>query len=564
MRRWLSFILVFALAVGGTGFTSWHLFKAETRQIETDFQRNIALRASQLNNELVKLRATMRYWRKFYETSDSSIQPEQFRSIARDVLKSYPSLQAVGWAPLVSKEQRAAYEAPLRNLNPNFTIFTLRSHMNKLKADKMIDVSNPGAFDPALLFAPSSEQPLYFPITVIEPKERLGFLVGLDIGSVNVIAVSAQVKHARDSGSADIVALPGLLSPFSPNNEPILVALAPTYLHAGASGPKGRNDLQGFIATIFSVGELVFNASLADKPQDIGIELIDRTGDEGLKTLYRYGPEIESRMTYTHPIVNVLGRRWEMVASPSDSFIDSRRTLVPYLVLIGGTLFTALFLLYSNLMQRQTEMVQTEVDNRTSELQRANSELNTLNEKLKHLSRIDSLTDVANRRFFNETFQNEWKRAYRERMPLTLLMIDVDHFKEYNDEYGHLRGDESLQQVAKVLKDVFKRSVDLVARYGGEEFAVILPNCSSEARDVAEHCRKAIEGLNIPHQKSLIADHITVSIGMSYVIPTESLSPEELLNNADKALYAAKDKGRNRVVYIASASQENDRLRSGA
>jgi diguanylate cyclase (GGDEF)-like protein len=245
-----------------------------------------------------------------------------------------------------------------------------------------------------------------------------------------------------------------------------------------------------------------------------------------------------------------------MVASPSDAYIESRRTLVPYFTMIGGVFFTGLFLLYSNLTQRQTELVQAEVDTRTRELR-------TANDKLEELSRIDSLTEVANRRYFNETLLAEWRRGAREKRSLALLMIDVDFFKRFNDHYGHLQGDECLLEVAQALMSAVRRGGDLVARYGGEEFAVVLPNAGEEAMTVAERCRAAVEALNITHVQSGDIGHVTVSIGMSSVIPNASIEPEDLLDSADKALYSAKNGGRNRLNYKPCSARSIDATPAG-
>lgn len=541
MRQLTTLIMFCALVLGGTGSVAWYLYNVETKQIEADFQRDITRRVSQLDNELVKLRATLSYWRKFYETSQGTIQPEQFRNIALDVLQTYPSLQLIGWAPIVPKEYRAAFEKPFKRFNPQFSIFTIRPERNTEEVTAR-DVASPQAFDPRKYFMPAGDQPVYLPMAVLEPQKTAGMLTGLDMSSVNSFSVSKHVARTRDSGSGEIVTLPALPSPFSPRHEPIMVALVPVYAGDANSPAARRNTLQGFIATIFSLEELVRISSMADQPKDISVQLIDMTGDGGTKVLYRYGEPIKRRMAYERSVVDVLGRKWVMVASPSDSYIETRRTLVPYFTMIGGVFFTGLFLLYSNLTQRQTEMVQAEVDSRTRELR-------TANDKLEQLSRIDSLTEVANRRFFNETLLCEWRRAAREKRSLAILMIDVDYFKRFNDHYGHLQGDECLQMVAQALMTAVRRGGDLVARYGGEEFAVVLPNAGEEAMSVAERCRAAVAALNVTHEKSEGTGYVTVSIGMSSVIPSGSMAPEDLLDSADKALYSAKDGGRNKVIY---------------
>jgi diguanylate cyclase (GGDEF)-like protein len=160
----------------------------------------------------------------------------------------------------------------------------------------------------------------------------------------------------------------------------------------------------------------------------------------------------------------------------------------------------------------------------------------------------DKLTGLANRRYFDEVLDVEWRRARRNATPITLVMIDIDFFKLYNDFYGHLAGDECLQIIAKTIYDVVSRPADFVARYGGEEFVIILPNSDSSAIAVAEKCRMEVEKLAIPHELSPQETTLTVSIGMSTQIPHKRTTTKDIIIAADKALYTAKEEGRNRTV----------------
>ncbi|WP_096200269.1 PAS domain S-box protein [Bacillus sp. FJAT-45350] len=175
-----------------------------------------------------------------------------------------------------------------------------------------------------------------------------------------------------------------------------------------------------------------------------------------------------------------------------------------------------------------------------------------INEKLEELSRIDGLTAIANRRSFDEELAKEWKRASINSTPLSLIMLDIDHFKAYNDTYGHSGGDECLKTIAQTLKNSIKFHSDFVARYGGEEFSVILPETSQEeAKAAANRLRSIIEELSIPHIGSKVSQYVTISLGVSTVIPTSQMQSKELIEKADKALYYSKGSGRNQVgVYI--------------
>ncbi|WP_413165249.1 diguanylate cyclase domain-containing protein [Capilliphycus salinus ALCB114379] len=184
------------------------------------------------------------------------------------------------------------------------------------------------------------------------------------------------------------------------------------------------------------------------------------------------------------------------------------------------------------------------------ELKRLASELKLANQELQRLAVTDSLTKLANRRQFDEYLVHEWLRMMREQQFLSLILCDVDFFKNYNDKYGHPAGDNCLRAVANAIRQQVKRPGDLAARYGGEEFVIILPNTQAEgAVNVAEGIRQQIKSLNLPHSQSKIADCITVSSGVASVVPHPNYSPSDLIAAADIALYEAKQQGRDCVIY---------------
>jgi diguanylate cyclase (GGDEF)-like protein len=167
---------------------------------------------------------------------------------------------------------------------------------------------------------------------------------------------------------------------------------------------------------------------------------------------------------------------------------------------------------------------------------------------LERLASLDALTDIPNRRRFDEVLRVEWNRAKRTATPLSLILIDLDYFKSFNDNYGHAAGDECLYRVAQTLSGCLKRAGDFCARYGGEEFVVVLPNTSTEAAiAIAEDIHKHIELLNIPHARSIVSDRVTASLGAATVVPGGDITPDSLLNAADGMLYKAKKAGRTQV-----------------
>ena len=171
---------------------------------------------------------------------------------------------------------------------------------------------------------------------------------------------------------------------------------------------------------------------------------------------------------------------------------------------------------------------------------------------LEKLALLDGLTNIPNRRRFDEVIEKEWKRAQRNTSPLTLMIIDIDFFKAFNDQYGHACGDDCLCSVAAALVDSLDRPGDFVARYGGEEFAVVLPETSEKgARTMAEKLRAKVRELNINHQNSSVEPFVTVSIGAATAIPQQGLpSRPSFFETADQMLYEAKSKGRNQCQWI--------------
>ncbi|MDY6921182.1 MAG: diguanylate cyclase [Pseudomonadota bacterium] len=197
--------------------------------------------------------------------------------------------------------------------------------------------------------------------------------------------------------------------------------------------------------------------------------------------------------------------------------------------------------------QEAKQELEMRVLERTETLEQVMSKLRAVNDEMARMSVTDALTQAYNRRHFDQVLQEEIARASRTRQPLGLIMLDIDHFKQFNDRYGHTLGDECLRQVSDTLTKVVTRSTDLVARYGGEEFVVLLPGADTEAAArVAEKLRQAIESLTLAHQEQSIP--VTASLGIVSRIPGPDTHPDTLVNAADKALYTAKGLGRNQCV----------------
>ena len=176
-------------------------------------------------------------------------------------------------------------------------------------------------------------------------------------------------------------------------------------------------------------------------------------------------------------------------------------------------------------------------------------QLKVTRDELDRAARLDSLTQIYNRREFDRAMTQEWRRCARSRVPLSLLMVDIDYFKKYNDHYGHLAGDGCIRMLAQTMKESVDRTADLVCRYGGEEFGILLPDTGVEgALKVAENIQQRINALEIPHETSDVSDYVTVSVGCFTMLPTQNGDMTALIAGADKRLYRAKNSGRNKIV----------------
>lgn len=237
----------------------------------------------------------------------------------------------------------------------------------------------------------------------------------------------------------------------------------------------------------------------------------------------------------------------DMESASLDSFSDENRGMLDTL---AAQVAGAIHLSVTN--QRLSE-INDEVAEKSTALERANTQLREANESLRRLSYLDGLTGVANRRRFDQSLRSEWRRARRERSELALLLLDIDDFKNFNDGYGHVAGDDCLQRIAAALSEVMAVTDGLLARYGGEEFSVLLPRTeAASAVRLAEQLHASVSALGIPHRFARASQHVSVSIGVAVLTPEMRILPSDFVRRADRALYAAKAEGRNRVILAAT------------
>lgn len=298
--------------------------------------------------------------------------------------------------------------------------------------------------------------------------------------------------------------------------------------------------------------DLVVRARVSESLEQDGFEaILAKDGNEGIMAYLKYRPDL-ILVDAVMPIldgfefceqIKQLGDRLTpilMITSLDDNESVDRAFSA------GATDYITKPINLSILRQRVKNLIRQSqlIKNQLNELQQAN-------QNLKLLANLDSLTQLSNRRGFDDYIQKEWERMQRIKAPLSLIMCDVDFFKSYNDRYLHPNGDKCLIKVAMAMRNTVRRSGDLVARYGGEEFAIVLPNTNAlGATSVAENVRTAIKNLQIAHEASSVCPYVTISVGVSTIIPNQSNDFQALIHAADRALYQSKSQGRDRVSTL--------------
>lgn len=481
----LALWLVILAGLALSALMAVSFYSQERRETLAGFTAEVDALGNLLHQDL-NLHLEALYLLKALFDGSSVVETDEFQRVAGETLQRRGDILALGWAPRVAQE----------------------------------------AAEPS------------FPLHFLTTGPRRSDLLGVDLARVP--AINATLQAARLQGELQATAL----LPFFAEEPQLrgMLALLPIYEDGypdGASPP-----LRGFIIGFLPVGELMANLLQKHPFTSIDLTLLDNTADPAQRILYHHRAPTSTSASTAGLLTDlpvVAGRHLSLRAQPTDHYLSRHTSRMPHLIMFSGFLFTMLLAAYLRMLVVRSSEIEQLVEARTRKLHEAN-------DKLANLSMTDGLTGIANRRNFDSHLEVEWKRGIREQQPLTLMLIDIDCFKAYNDHYGHLQGDDCLRRVARVLNEQTSRPRDLAARYGGEEFALILPHTNQAAQTLGEQCRAAIQALALPHVASPIASHITVSVGIASQIPQRGSQPTELIAMADEALYRAKSSGRNRVV----------------
>ena len=503
-------ILIALLGVLLTLFGSWNLYQAELKQARRDFQQKAETLKLDLDLEL-RLSFEALYGLYGLFASSEQVTPAEFEQVAQGVVQRHPEILALEWVPRVEAAERVAFVARMNELYDDYRIW---------QPDETGQVES------------AADRAVVYPIQYIYPLSQPRNLLGLDIGFEPARQrMLEQAAGLRDLYVTDPV---GLLQTPSPRKG--FFALLP--VSHGADAPP-----EGFVRGVFGIQSLLDQLAARPLSQDMRLVLTDVHTVAGYEALYDNHPGLpfDAEDAFQLNLTPSPGRSWTLLAAPLNPGILQRTALwTPLQVALVGLLLSGLVAYVVHLLQRRSEQVERLVERRTQELKE-------LNATLARMSFTDELTGVANRRCFDQAFRKEWRRASRHRTALGIILLDIDHFKGYNDSLGHQAGDQCLQAVAHCLRDQLKRPGDLLARYGGEEFILLLPQMDDGVSQFAEQCRAAVEALQIRNPASHYGV-VTISLGLSIAHPQTGKDPGDLIRAADQAMYEAKNAGRNQIM----------------
>ncbi|OPX55623.1 diguanylate cyclase (GGDEF) domain-containing protein [Oceanospirillum multiglobuliferum] len=390
----------------------------------------------------------------------------------------------------------------------------------------------------------SSNEVRVYPLIFSAPNLGEVNRLGQDVGRIPELnsAFQTAVNKGQLVMSSPFIKTRGDIS------EKVFVVTLPVFRGESGTQTARSENIKGFIVAGFNMNSIIREVMSGSRLSGLHLSLIDLTALEEQfqesATLYQQQPATPPMTEYQQrfSLSNIGNHQWQLLVAPSEGFVSENKSDLAYIVMLFGLVVTGLLSAYLRMTSKRAFEIEEIVTQRTHDL-------HEVTKQLKHISQTDELTDIANRRHFDHEFDQEWKRTRREQQPISLVLFDLDFFKQYNDHYGHLQGDECLINISELIKSVISRPGDLFARFGGEEFVLLLPNTPIEgAMKIAEECRQLVESISIPHQKSSISEVVTISAGVYTLIPNGEIDRDQMLDLTDQALYLAKEQGRNRVV----------------
>lgn len=440
----------------------------------------------------------------------SPLVPEVFADVANSVLVRNPGVLAFEWLPHVRADQLPQFERAQQSYHPGYRVLDVAADRSR---------------------QPVAARPVYFPVAYVVPYNGSTPVLGVDFYGNPKRRTT--LEQAWTSGA--LAASPPLRLLQLETDERGLLLVLPVFRGRPETPQMRRRTLRGFVIAAVDMKQLVTTVfgDIAHSTRYLQIEDITDPTDPQL--LY-HNAASRPQGLQSVSLAPVGGRVLSISVSPLSGYQSP--AYLPLAVALAGGLMVLVVCGYLYLLQRRGEIVSAQVADQTQALRQVNF-------RLAALSVTDPLTGLSNRRAFDDYLEQEWHRALRERSPLSLVLIDVDHFKRINDNYGHPAGDAVLRELAARLRTHFRRPADRVARFGGEEFAVILPSTASAEQQAERFCsRLAATPVAISADQNI---EVTVSAGVAVLVPQSDLTPRDFIKRADEELYRAKREGRNCV-----------------
>jgi len=496
----------------------FYFYDKETQSIQRNFENDVDDKVSVLEGEF-RINLEVLYSMKAIFENYNQVSASEFKTIALALLQRHPDVLGLSWVEAVSDKMRVSSERKKSIDTASFIIW------ENNKMGEMI---------------PASRRDMYYPIVFVENGSYSGNVLGFDMGSDNTRLQT--LLKSRDQGiplsTAKITLINSDISGF--------LTYLPVYHGIDSTIEKRRAHLRGFVVAVFTIKDMFNNAIHRTAADGINFNFMDLS--DGSETIL-YRSEIkelrknfQAPFSYQKNLQNISGRLWAIDATPSSMYMQQRRGDFPITISFFGVLSILLASGAIYTLIRQKKLIKQTVLEKTKNL-------NHTKKQLEILTLTDALTNIGNRRSFDERLLFEWQRALRGQTPLSIILIDIDDFKLFNDSYGHIAGDNCLKEVALSIQKSFPRSTDFVARYGGEEFVVLLSD-TEDIFKMADRCRKNIEALRIAHELSSVSQYVTISLGATTLTRSKRSEMLDFVNCADRALYAAKEAGRNQVTIL--------------
>jgi len=528
-RNWAFVILTLGISLSLGA--AWLLHFSEQEQLRSRFVKDVSDRSAVFSRELNTSLETLYTLRTLF-IAQTLPRLDDFEFVASNSRVRHKDIIAVYWIPEISASKRALFERDV-------------SRMDGMSSFRVLEQTESG-----LLRPPVNDKGLHRPIVYFQGESSQQLPLGIDMLSNQ--SVNQLLDDAKNSSELVLASGPIELNDDLTRQGKYRTSMIKAAISVPLRGYPGQ--VAGYVIAVINLKISFADALQQIRVSGIDMKLWDQTGTQDPVMLHhhisRTQLEIDPERSTLVPMHVSGNRQWFIEALPTYYYFNSKRTWLPHLIFVLGITLTGLAVVTFMRLARKNARIQHET-----------RQLLTSNQELAEISRTDALTAVANRRYFDEVLDKEWKRSLRNHTPLTLIMVDIDCFKLYNDYYGHLEGDECIHAVAQTLKDMMSRPMDLVARYGGEEFAILLPDTNENAVILAEQCRKLIEQQRIPQAASKVSPYVTVSMGIATIVSDVTDDVSELIRLADRALYSAKAGGRNQVVQAeVPAEQEMPNL----